>query len=85
MKQNIDTFIATAERQVSSAMELLGLAVIERDKATSENSALREALEGIEKIMVCIGGPLNDNKEMYSDSQLKLFHEIQEMVENATN
>ncbi len=80
-----DTFIATAERQVSNAMGLLGKAIIDRDKVLDENSALREALEGIEKIMVCIGGPLNDNKQMYSDSQLKLFREFQEIIENATN
>lgn len=78
-----DTFMATAERQVSNAMELLGRAAIDRDKAVSESVNLRESLESISKIMGCIGGPLNDNKYQYNGSQLRIFHEIQEMIDNA--
>lgn len=79
-----DTFTTTAERQVSNAMELLGKAVIDRDKATAESLKLREAMGDISKIMACVGGPLNDNKYHYDGSQIRIFHEIQEMIDNAT-
>lgn len=79
-----DTFTTTAERQVSNAMELLGKAVIDRDKVATENEKLREAMGGIINIMSCVGGPLNDNKYEYNGSQLRIFHEIQEMIDNAT-
>lgn len=78
-----DTFTTTAERQVSNAMELLGKAVIDRDKVATENEKLREAMGGIINIMSCVGGPLNDNKYEYNGSQIRIFHEIQEMIDNA--
>jgi len=78
-----DTFIASAERQVSNAMELLGRSVIDRDKAISDNESLREVMADIRLSLVCIGGPLNDNKCQYNGSQLRIFHEIQERIDNA--
>lgn len=39
--------------------------------------AVREAIG----VMVCIGGPLNDNKLRYTQEQRRDFHRIQEILE----
>jgi len=40
-----------------------------------------EKLNNIRSVMVCIGGPLNDNRLKYSPKQLKVFGTILNEVE----
>ena len=41
------------------------------------------ALRHIQGILVCIGGPLNDNLLRFSNDQLMMFREIQEYINGA--
>lgn len=52
------------------------------DRLTTENVDMSEALERIRLRMVCIGGPLNDNRLAYSNEQLVTFAHILQDVEN---
>ena len=45
-------------------------------------SDLQERIQSAISIMVCIGGPLNDNRLGYNSEQRKLFHETQHTLEN---
>ncbi|CAB5187123.1 hypothetical protein UFOVP159_4 [uncultured Caudovirales phage] len=40
------------------------------------------ALTDIQKLLICIGGPLNDNNLKYSNEQLSLFFKIQRIAES---
>lgn len=43
---------------------------------------MNNVLRDIKLTLVCIGGPLNDNKLMYSKEQRKPLHEINRMIED---
>lgn len=43
----------------------------------------KQALRDIEMMLVCIGGPLNDNLLGYSLEQRKLFHDILKTIKGA--
>lgn len=50
------------------------------------NNRIKEmecALTDIKKLLVCIGGPLNDNTLQYSNKQLDLFFKIQRIAESS--
>jgi len=42
---------------------------------------LEDALKNINRSLICIGGPLNDNVKNYSADQLKLFFKINDIIE----
>ena len=43
---------------------------------TEVNNKYKEALDEIHNLLVCCGGPLNDNFQQYSKEQLKIFFKI---------
>lgn len=56
-----------------------------RDREKLERSirveASREAASNIRRLLFCIGGPLNDNREQYTFKQLQIFSRINEELE----
>lgn len=60
---------------------LIAEQALEIRSLTQENNELRERLSSIRKMLICVGGPLNDNKHNYSKEQLLLFFEIQQETE----
>lgn len=40
----------------------------------------KQAEQEIKALMVCIGGPLNDNKLEYTADQRKIFHAIERLL-----
>lgn len=43
----------------------------------------KKALKAIERMLVCMGGPLNDNIMHYSPEQLRIFSDILDTIEGA--
>jgi len=50
--------------------------------ANKRIKSMENSLHDIKKLLICIGGPLNDNVLQYSDKQLDLFFKIQRIVES---
>jgi len=46
-----------------------------------DNQEFKQRLNDIRMSLICIGGPLNDNKLGYNPAQRKLFHEINDTIE----
>jgi hypothetical protein len=43
-------------------------------------TAYKDAADRIHLMLICIGGPLNDNKLGYTREQLKLFYDIERLT-----
>ena len=46
-----------------------------------DNQEFKRRLNDIRLSLICIGGPLNDNKLGYNPAQRKLFHDINDTIE----
>lgn len=53
----------------------------ERDRFRESRAKAYEAAQQIKLILVCIGGPLNDNVDHYSKKQLAPLYRICELAE----
>ena len=62
-------------------IELIGKQQLVIETLTKENNDLRNRLLRIHKMLICIGGPLNDNKLKYSKEQMAIFFEIEKETE----
>lgn len=60
--------------------DLIVKQALDLDKTRTRVEEYEEVLEKILLKLVCIGGPLNDNKLRYSKEQRKIFHDIEEMI-----
>lgn len=52
----------------------------EKDKYKSEAKEYKECLKSIYSKIYCIGGPLNDNIEKYTNAQLRIFGRIADEI-----
>lgn len=62
-------------------LALIGKQQLRIENLEAKNQALYERLVTIQKMLICIGGPLNDNKHKYSKEQMQIFFEIQKLTE----
>ena len=44
--------------------------------------AFEEDFKKIHSMLICVGGPLNDNREQYNNEQLKIFFKIHLLTES---
>jgi hypothetical protein len=51
------------------------------ERLEEDNERKRQCLEGAKLYMICIGGPLNDNKLGYSKEQLVTFQKMLDVIE----
>lgn len=63
------------------AMEAIARQAMRLDALEIENARLRENIKNAISHIVCIGGPLNDNKLGYSKQQMVTFWRIKEELE----
>lgn len=58
-----------------TAQQALELATVKE-----ENADLKDRLDKIHMMLVCIGGPLNDNVLGFNEAQRRLLHRIDELA-----
>ena len=61
--------------------ELISCQAMKIFELQKENADKEEILDKIHLMLVCIGGPLNDNYHKYSKEQLKVFFDIARLIE----
>jgi len=61
--------------------ELIANQQIEIEELKQKSISFVKAKEKIHSILYCIGGPLNDNKLLYSREQLLTFIQIRDAIE----
>ena len=61
-----DELIAKQQREIEALKE--------------ENKRFVEAFDKIEMVLICVGGPLNDNKLGYTEKQLNPFFKILDLI-----
>ena len=61
--------------------ELIARQAKQIEELKDSQADLRERMRQIHLIIYCIGGPLNDNKLKYTNSQLVTFAQIAHQVE----
>lgn len=57
--------------------EIIGKLVVEKAEAEEQLEIYRAAIDRIRQELVCISGPLNDNREGFTPEQLRVFFRIQ--------
>lgn len=61
--------------------ELIVKQQLELEELRDERIVLYHRLTEIQQMLICIGGPLNDNKHKFTKEQMDIFHEIYERCE----
>lgn len=61
--------------------EVMARQAVKLERLEAENAHLKDNITRARRIIICIGGPLNDNKLAYSKEQLYPFHRIKEELE----
>ena len=61
--------------------ELIAKQQMEIENLKLHLSRFKDARDRIIKYMVCIGGPLNDNKLMYTNEQKQIFFRISSQID----
>ena len=56
--------------------ELVAKQQLEIENLKEDNQRLNKALNDINLLLICVGGPLNDNFYQYNEEQLKTFKQI---------
>jgi len=60
--------------------ELITKQALEIEELKSKIASYENSVAEIKLMLICIGGPLNDNKHHYSNDQLKIFFRIQNSI-----
>ena len=63
--------------------EVIARLAIKIDGLEQRAERMRQSIEGAKLYIICIGGPLNDNKLGYSKEQLVTFQKILDVLEEA--
>lgn len=61
--------------------ELIGKQQLEIEELKEKLSHAKENLRNIRRILICVGGPLNDNFHQYTKKQLKPFFDIENYLD----
>lgn len=61
--------------------EVIARQAVKLERLEAENAQLKDSIARARLHIICIGGPLNDNKLGYSKEQLYTFHRIKEELD----
>lgn len=65
---------------MTAELELIGKQQFEIEELKKKLEELRVSMRQIQSKMVCIGGPLNDNKLGFNGAQLAFIHDIYQLA-----
>jgi nucleoside-triphosphatase THEP1 len=66
---------------VAEEREVVARQAMKLERLEDENEQLRDRISRAKRHMICIGGPLNDNKLGYSREQMATFFRIKEELD----
>jgi hypothetical protein len=74
--------VASPDERLQRSIAVIGRQAVRIDSLEQENTELKQRIERAVLNIVCIGGPLNDNKLGYTKEQLVTFWRIKEELES---
>lgn len=69
----------------STQLAAIGRLMLKAQQDRDEAAELRKRIDRAISIMVCIGGPLNDNVLQFNKEQRAVFHRIQSVLEGSSH